>query len=137
MIFFRIGSFLLIITCCLHLLGHFSTAPTNEAERQLFETMSSTPLNAGNGETLTMMNLYLGMSLCFSLLFLWSGVLSLVMSYKLKTQTGTLKTFAWINAGALAIGSGIGLIYFFLAPNLCLILCALFFLVAAIRLKKS
>lgn len=137
MAFFRIGSVLLLITCGLHLFGHFSNAPTNDAERQLFETMAATQLDTGGGKTISMMSLYLGLSLCFSLLFAWSGALGLAMSYRLANHTGVLKTMAWMYTGALAVGSCIGLYYFFFAPNFCLIVCGVFFLVAALRLKRG
>jgi hypothetical protein len=134
MILFRIGCYLLIITCGLHLFGHVNSEPTNETEKQLFEMIETTPLDLGDGNTITFKSLYDGMSLSFSLLFLWTGVLSLFLSYKIK-EAGLLKKVAMINTGALTIGSGISLYYFFSAPTSCFIVCLLFFALASWRLK--
>lgn len=134
MLFFRLGSYLLILTCCFHLFGHFSMAPTNENESQLFEMMQSTQLDLGNGKSITMMSLYKGMSLCFSLLFLWTGALSLFLSYKIKDKA-LLRRVSIFNSGALSIGSGISLHYFFFAPSSCFIVCLLLFSIASWRLK--
>lgn len=137
MIFFRIGCYILIATCFLHLIGHFQAAvPTNDTEKQLLELMANYQIDVGNGDTITMQGLQKGFSLFFSLFFLWSGSLSLFLSYQLREQKGLIKNISHINTISLVIGTGISLVYFFLIPTTCIGLALLSFAIASFSIKK-
>ncbi len=136
MIFFRIGCYTLIATCFLHLIGHFQVAvPTNDTEKQLLELMANYKIDVGNGDTITMQGLQKGFSLFFSLFFLWSGSLSLFLSYQLREQKGLVKNISRINTISLSIGTGVSLAYFFLIPTVCITLALVSFAIASFSIK--
>ena len=136
MLYFKIGSYILILTCFLHLFGHFQKAvPENETEEQLLSLMINYKMDVGFGQILTMMELQKGFSLCFSLLFLWSGVLGLFLSRQLSSQPMLLKRISKLYASALLIGTVISMMYFFLAPTLCFALALISFSIASIRIQ--
>ena len=133
MSFFRIGSIVLILTGFLHLYGHFQEIqPANEKEEQLIDLMKSQPIDIGQGDTITMMELQQGFSLCFALMFIWIGGSNLMISIK---HTGSIRLFAAINTLATATGLGISLTFFFWAPTACFIASLLMFIIAVFRLK--
>jgi hypothetical protein len=137
MIYFRIGCYILIATCFLHLIGHFQVPlPENDTEKQLLDLMATYQIDVGNGEAVTMQGLQKGFSLFFSLFFLWSGSLSLSLSHRLAEQKTLLKNISIINTISLGIGTGISLVYFFLIPTTCIALALLFFTIASFRINK-
>jgi hypothetical protein len=137
MIYFRLGCYVLIATCFLHLIGHFKVAvPTNDTEKQLLDLMANYQIDVGNGDTITMQGLQKGFSLFFSLFFLWSGSLSLLLSHRLAEQKALLRNISFINTISLGIGTGISLVYFFLIPTACIAVAFLFFTIASSRINK-
>jgi hypothetical protein len=82
-----------------------------------------------------MMGIQKGFSLCFSLMFLWSGVLGLFLVKQLKDNAPALRKAAIINTVALVVATGIGLVYFFAIPNACIALCLIFFAISVFRIK--
>lgn len=136
MIFYKIGCYVLILTCFFHLVGHFQEpAPTDDSQKQLLDLMANYQVDIGNGATITMMEIQKGFSLCFSLLFLWSGALSLFLVKQFGSNTAALRKVAIINTIALSVGTGISLIYFFFIPTTCFLLALIFFVLALIRIK--
>lgn len=137
MIYFRLGCYVLIATCFLHLIGHFKVAvPTNDTEKQLLDLMANYQIDVGNGDTITMQGLQKGFSLFFSLFFLWSGSLSLLLSHRLAEQKALLRNISFINTISLGIGTGMSLVYFFLIPTTCIAVALLFFTIASFRINK-
>jgi len=135
MIFFKIGCYVLILTCLLHLVGHFREAiPADETEKQMLDLMTNYQVKVGSG-AVTMMGIYKGFSLTFSLLFLWTGVFSLFLVKQLGDNVALMRKIAIINTGALAILTGISLYYFFFIPTTCIVLALIFFVLAVIRIK--
>jgi hypothetical protein len=135
MIYFKIGCYVLIATCFLHLFGHFQEPiAQNETEQQLLDLMTNYTMNIGS-ETITMMGLQKGFSLLFSLLMLWPGVLGLYLAKTLQGQTKHLRTINFMYVGAMSIETAISLTYFFIIPTTCIVLGLLFFVIAAFRLK--
>lgn len=115
---FRAGSFILIATCFIHLIGHFSSkTPANDTERQLLDLMTGYTMQPIG---VTMMDLYKGFSLFFALFFLMTGELDLWLSRAYKENAGELKKIALVNILGLGIGTGISFSYFFFAPTLCI-----------------
>lgn len=135
MIFFRIGCIALLITACLHLVGHFiGPIPENDTEKQMLDLMINYNMNIGS-ETVTMMGLYKGFSLCFSLLFLWTGFMGLFLSKNLAENSTALRKAAYTYTIALGIMLAISLVYFFMIPTTCISVAFVFFAIAAFRIK--
>lgn len=136
MIFYRIGCYVLILTGLLKLIGQFQEpTPANERERQLWELMTTYQVDVGNGATVTIMGIQKGFSLCFSLMFLWAGVLGLFLVKQFAGNPGGLRKIAIINSAALVIGTGISVVYFFFIPTACFALALVFFILAVFRIK--
>ena len=136
MLYFKIGSYVLILSCFLHLFGHFKEAiPENETEQHLLSLMINYKMNVGFGQTITMMKLQKGFSLCFSLLFLWSGVMGLFLSRQVSDQPMLLKRISMLYTSALLIGTVISLMYFFLAPTVCFALALISFSIASKQIR--
>lgn len=130
---FRIGSFVLLATCVIHVFGHFgSSTPANDTERQLMELMTGYRLPSIDR---TMMDLLNGFSLFFSLFYLMTGELNLWLSRAYKEQPGELRKVAVVNIIGLGIGTGLSYYYFFLAPALCITIALAFYIVAFFTLR--
>jgi hypothetical protein len=82
-----------------------------------------------------MMDLQDGFSLCYALLFLWTGSLSLYLSYKIHPQTKTLRMVSGLNAGVLALGLVISILYFFWLPAVSFAVAMILFILALLKLK--
>jgi hypothetical protein len=116
-------------------MGHFQEMiPQNESEEKLLELMNNYEINVGT-TSFTMMGLQKGFSLCFSLLFLWSGVISLYLVSRAGMTTKALRHVSLINSIALFTGTIISLTYFFFAPTLCFALACIFFVVSYFRMN--
>lgn len=132
---FRTGSFVLIATCFIHLIGHFSAkTPANDTERQLLDLMTGYTMQPVG---VTMMSLHSGFSLFFALFFLMTGELNLWLSRAYKENEGELKKVAVVNIIGLGIGTGISLNYFFFAPTLCIVAAFVCFTVSFFSLASS
>jgi len=137
MILFRIGCYVLIATCFIHLVGLFQEfTPANETERQLIDLMTNYKVVFGSF-SFTMGSLQEGFSLCFSLLFLWAGGLSLVLSYQLAGQQRILFNVGIINTVALVMGTTISIIYFFPPPTICFAIALAFFALSLFKLRSK
>jgi len=136
MLFFRIGSYLLLITGVLHTIGQLQgLKPQNETEKQLINLMTNYEMHIGS-ETVTMMGLFTGFDWFFTLLLFWTGALSLILSYKLKDHPA-LKTVSLLNAVGLALGLVLCIKFFFSIPTICVSLCFLSFALATWRLPSK
>jgi hypothetical protein len=137
MIFYRIGCYILIATCLIHLSGRLNPlVPKNETEKQLFDLMENQVLNKGSA-TFTMGNIQNGMSFCFSLMLLWTGVMSLYLSYALANNRKVLRNVSLINTISLAIAMAISVTYFFWAPTSCLALGLAFSALGTVTLVRK
>lgn len=136
MIYFKIGCWLLLATFALHTFGHFAGGlePSNDSEKQLLDLMTNYKIQVGS-DTITMMGLQKGFSLCLSLLFLWTGILGLYLVSNSTVPKETLKTISFIYTIMLVMSTTLSFTYFFFMPTLCNVLCLLSFGIAYVRLK--
>lgn len=137
MFYFKTGSWLLLITFSLHTFGHFAGGlqATNDTEKQLLDLMINYKMQLGS-DTITMMGLQKGFSLCFSILFLWSGSLGLYLSSKkVGIAPSILRTVSIFYALILILTAVISITYFFLIPTLCIVICLICFALASLRFK--
>ena len=133
MIFFRIGCIALLLTACLHMVGHFHGATaTNDTEKQLLDMMTNYKMNIGS-DVITMMGLQKGFSLLFTVLLVWPGALGLYLAKTVTTQA--LRNVNFMYAGAMITETIISQIYFFIVPTACVAIATLFFVIAAFRIK--
>lgn len=137
MIYFKIGCWLLLATFVLHTFGHFAGGlqPSNDEEMQLLDLMTNYKIQLGT-DSITMMGLQKGFSLCVSLLFLWSGTIGLYLAANSAIPAASLKRISLIYIGMLLIATVISITYFFLVPTVCNILCLLSFVIASFQLKN-
>ncbi len=106
---FRVGCIMMILTCVLHLFGHFSdTPPANDSEKKMMELMTNYRLPIG----VTMMDLMQGFSLFFALSLLGFGYVGLTLIEQVDSRR-LMWTYCFLT-GAMA---AIGFAYFFLAPT--------------------
>jgi multisubunit Na+/H+ antiporter MnhF subunit len=135
MLWFRIGSIAMIITCFLHLIGHFSgMTASNETEKQMLDLMSSYTLQPLN---ITMMDLFNGFSLFYALFFLMAGELNLWLARALKGNPSELKKVAAVNIIGLSIGTVVSVIYFFSAPIIYISAALAYFVIAFVMLSRE
>jgi hypothetical protein len=137
MIFFRIGSYLLLTTGLFHMIGQLQgMTAQNETEKQLLDLMTNYVMHIGS-EPITMMDMFTGFDWFFTLLLFWSGALSLILSYKLKGYPEVLKTVSLVNLVSLALGVALSVRYFFSIPTICLSLCFVAFGLATWKLSSK
>ena len=135
MLWFRIGSIVLMITAFVHLIGHFiGMTPTNETEKQLIDLMTGYRLQTVN---VTMMDLYKGFSLFYALFFLMTGELNLWLARAYKENPDELKKVAVVNVIGLSIGTGISFYYFFIGPIIFICAALLCFIIAFATIKPT
>ncbi len=133
MLWFRIGSFALIATGFIHLIGHFrGINPANETEKQLIDLMTGYVLQPIN---ITMMELFNGFSLFYALFFLMTGELDLWLSRAYKENPTEVKKIAVVNIIGLGVGTGISFYYFFFAPILCISIALVCFVISFFTIK--
>jgi len=137
MIFYRIGCFVLLITCLIHLSGRLNPLVSkNETEKQLLDLLSTYEWQKGSA-TFTLGSIQDGLSFCFSLMLLWTGAMSLYLSYALAGNRKVLQNASLINVLVLALALIISVAYFFWAPTSCLALAFIFFVLGTVTLAKK
>jgi hypothetical protein len=76
-LFFRFGTYALLVAAGLHLVGHFSRRePANEVERTLLDLLTTYEMNVG-GVFRTMEDVLSGFSLSFSVFLVYAAALNL------------------------------------------------------------
>ena len=111
-----IATILQYLTAALHSIGFFvQLPPANETEAQLVKLMSTYQLDMGGGFHPTMDNLFLSMSVCFTLLCLFGGLINNFL-LKRKAEDGLLKGMVVIQAIIFGIGFLVMAVFTFIPP---------------------
>ena len=119
----------------MHMIGQLQEqVPENETEKQLIELMTTVKIGVGLG-TMTMRGIQEGLGYSFSLLFLWTGVIGLLLAKPLSQNPSTLKRISIVYSCALVLETAVSVIYFFIIPTACIALALLFFVIAAFKIK--
>jgi hypothetical protein len=147
--FFRIGSILLIVIGISHLAGHLfliphlqlihnftGQLPANETEQKLLILMNHYHKHIG-GNAISMMDIQNGLSLCYSIFFIWTGILNVLMFKGLVRNKRLLAQISLLNAAVLIVGGIVSAIYFFWIPTASFMLAALLFVIGALRMHKD
>lgn len=134
---FCTGAILQIVTCPIHLLGHFQKkVPANDQERTLLDLLDNYKTDFGAGFVRSLGDIMSGLSLQYSIFMLMIGIISLLA---LRQGQGTpfLRTLCWINFAFMAICSVNAYFYFFLPPLMMFVLPAIAYLMAGLSLTKE
>jgi hypothetical protein len=147
--YFRIACFLLLFICASHLAGHFfllphfkltenltGQIPANDTERHLLALMNSYKKMVG-GTPVSMMDIQNGLSLAYSLFFLWLGSLNLLLYKPIRRNHRLLSRISYLNACMLFLGAIISAIYFFWLPIASFAATMVLFLLAGHTFGKS
>jgi hypothetical protein len=147
--FFRIASILLIVISLSHIVGHLFLIPQLQMVHSL--ARSSPPVETGEklmslmqhyysqvgGSDISIMEIQTGLSLCYSLFFLWTGILNLMIARGLSRNKRLLAQISMLNAVVLVAGAIVSYVYFFWLPIVSFLVTAGFFVVASIRMQKE
>lgn len=114
-----------IVTAGIHSLALFRTpSPQNETERQLFDLMYNYKPDMGAGFHPSMADFLTGLSSCFTLLYLFAGLMNIYIIRK-NLAPETVKGFTSINLLIFGASFLIMLVFTFLPP---IVLAGLVFL---------
>jgi hypothetical protein len=131
--FFKIGSYIAFFTAALHMVGQVMMSPNTDVERQLFDLMRSTAMNLPGAPSHTMMDLYSGFSLMFSMSFALTGGLGLIIARRGVQDPTLISASARAIAAAYAVMTVISVMSFFIIPTLLIASVGVCFSVASVR----
>ena len=113
---FKLGSYAMLVTAGLHMIGHFSNpAPANDTEETLLELMTTYQMDFGGMER-SMMDFLQGYSLIFAASLVFVGALNLVVARTRGEDHAFLRTMAWMDAGYTTVLLTISVAYFIYPP---------------------
>jgi hypothetical protein len=134
---FLTGIVLQLLTGPIHLVGHFSgpAPPVSEDERLLMELMSRVEQDFGGGFVRSTMDIFLGLSLQYSIFIVMVGLANL-LAFRMAKEARYLRALCWLNAAFLAVLAVNAYVYFFIPPLLLFVLPALAFFIAALAAPR-
>ncbi len=125
--YFKIGNYILLATCILHLMGHFSeNTPSNDTERQMMELVNTYTMDLGGGIHRTMMDLFKGFSLFYSLFLMTLFLFNYRVMVFFGDQRDFMKKWAVSVFSVLIVGTALSFVYFFWPPIIFILLATLF-----------
>lgn len=114
-----IAMVLQILTAAIHSVGLFVQLPAgNETEAQMMKLMSTYKMQMGSGFEPTMDNLFLSMSVSFSLLCVLAGLVNLIL-LKRKADSDVVTGIVGIQVLIFGVACAVMSIYTFLLPVVC------------------
>ena len=147
--FFRIAAVLLIVIGISHLAGQLfliphlqlthnltGELPANQTEQKLLELMNHYQKHIA-GTNISMMEIQMGLSFCYSMFFIWMGVLNLFMLKGLIRNKRLLAEICILNMVMLLTGAAVAYTYFFWLPFISFLMPAILFVVAATQMQKD
>jgi hypothetical protein len=130
---FKAGCYIAFFTAALHMVGHFLVAPNNDAERQLFDHMQTLPLGLPGAPGHTMMDLYKGFSMIYSLMLALTGGLGLIVARRGMQDPTLMLAVARALAGGYLVMTVIGFANFFIIPTALMMAVFVCFALASVR----
>ena len=130
---FKVGCYVAFFTAALHMVGHFMMAPSGDADRALFEHMQSVPLGLPGAPSHTMMDLYRGFSMVYSLMLALTGGLGLIVARRGVQDPTLMLAVARALAGGYFVMTVIGFSNFFIIPNMLMAAIFVCFALASVR----
>lgn len=134
---FKLSAILQLITAAFHALSFFSESlADNDTEKTLFDLMKNYQRDLGMGFKQSTDDLFLSMSICFTLLCLFAGLVNLFL---LKKTEDKILLGGLLNINILIFGSLFFAMAFltFLPPIICTALIFLGLIAAKFYLNKS
>ena len=126
-----------LLTALAHSLSFFVTPqPLNESERQLIDLMTNYKLDMGAGFHRSTNNLFMALSACFPLLYLFGGLTNIYLLKK-RVEVGLLRGFLVIQIVVFGITFGVMVLLTFLPPITLTGLVFLFLAIAFFTLPKQ
>jgi hypothetical protein len=134
---FLTGIVLQLLTGPIHLIGHLSgpSPPASEDQKLLLELMSGVKEDFGGGFVRSTMDIFLGLSLQYSIFVVMVGLANL-LAFRMAKETSYLRALCWLNAAFMGILAVNAFVYFFIPPLLLFVLPALAFLIAALAASR-
>jgi len=130
---FKVGCYIAFLTAALHMTGHFLMAPSTDAERELFDHMQALPLGLPGAPAHTMMDLYRGFSLTYSLMLALTGGLGLIVARRGVQDPTLMLAVARALAGGYLVMTVIGFTNFFIVPTMLMAAVCVCFALASVR----
>jgi hypothetical protein len=131
---FQIGGAFLLLLAAVHAISLFEPLnPANETETQLIHLMTNYKFSL-MGSPRSMMDLFRGFSITFSLQCLFAGVIALALS---KERSALLKRLSLIAALWLSTLIVVSLTHFFAAPTSFLVVAFLLFAASWFKLSAA
>jgi len=119
---FRVGAWASVATSFIHMAGAFAGArqpPADATETELLKLMTTYHKDMGGGILRSTMDLLNGFSVSFALLFLWVGILCVVLVRRRAEDAVLMRPVTWtcaIFSGALL---AVSVVDFFWPPTIC------------------
>jgi len=131
---FQIGGVFLLLLAAIHAISLFEPLhPANETETQLIHLMTDYKFSL-MGSPRSMMELFRGFSMAFSLQCMFAGVIALALS---KERSAVLKRLSLIVALWLSTLTVVSLTHFFAAPTSFLVVAFLLFTASWLKLPAA
>ena len=130
---FKLGCYIAFVTAALHMTGHFMLAPSNDAERELFQHMETVALGLPGAPSHTMMDLYKGFSMLYSVMLALTGGLGLIIARRGIQDPTLMLAAARALAGAYLVLTVIGFTNFFIIPTALMLAVCVCFALASVR----
>jgi hypothetical protein len=134
---FLTGIVLQLLTGPVHRIGHLSgpAPPANEDEKLLMDLMSRVEQDFGGGFVRSTMDIFLGLSLQYSIFIVMVGLANL-LAFRMAKEARYLRALCWLNAAFMGILAVNAYLYFFIPPLLLFVLPALAFPIAALAASR-
>ena len=126
-----------ILTAAIHSVGLFVQLPAgNETEAQMMKLMSTYKMQMGSGFEPTMDNLFLSMSVSFSLLCVLAGLVNVIL-LKRKADSDVISGIVGVQLLIFGVACAVMSIYTFLLPIVCTALIFISLLISWILNKST
>lgn len=133
---FKAGSYILIVAAIVHLVGHFwFVYHANAEERHLMELMAAYQKRIAGG-SMPMTDILHGLNVCYSLFFVFAGILNIVLTNH-TADPQLLKKISVVNAYTYTLGLIISLVYFYWIPVVVFAVVTVCFAYSAIKARKQ
>jgi len=132
-----VAAVLQLLTATIHTVGLFVQLPAgNETEAQMMKLMSTYKMQMGSGFEPTMDNLFLSMSVSFSLLCVLAGLVNVIL-LKRKADSDVISGIVGVQLLIFGVACAVMSIYTFLLPIVCTALIFISLLISWILNKST
>ena len=135
-IWLRTAALFQVLTVLVHAVSLFvKPQPTNDSEKQLYNLLETYQFNLGQGFSPTMADLSLALSSCFTMLYIFGGLLNWHFLGK-RAESRIMKGVLNINVLLFGISFGLMVVFTFLPPIILTGLTFIFLFLARYTMPK-